>query len=68
MMPQNNNTDVAEVVCLIERLASQRFFGEVTIKFHDGAVTLVRKSENLKVGGNGWNNRRRDLGDEHKQH
>jgi hypothetical protein len=66
-MDQHTHGEIDEITRLLDGLARQRFFGEVTIKFHEGAVTLVRKVENLKVGVSDWNNRRRDLGDEREQ-
>lgn len=34
---------------LIQGLIEENFFGEVLIKFTDGKVTIIKKTENIKL-------------------
>lgn len=34
---------------LISSLIEARFYGEVLIKFTDGKVTIIKKTENIKI-------------------
>lgn len=59
--------EIQEVARLLSDLAHARFFGALEIKMEAGRIMLVRKIENLKVGDNGWNNHRKDLGGDHER-
>ena len=48
-------TDIQEITRLISDLTRQQFYGTLEVKMEAGRITLVRKTENLKVGNNKWN-------------
>ena len=50
-------TDIVEVTRLLSALARQQFYGSLEVKMEAGRITLVRKTENLKVGNKEWNYR-----------
>jgi len=59
-------TDIQEITRLLSALARQGFFGSLEVKMEAGRITLVRKTENLKVGNREWNYRE-DRGGYRKQ-
>jgi len=68
----SQNLEVAEVARLLDGLARQRFYGEVTVKFDAGRVTVVKKLETLKIGHRDWpqeqrTDARKNRGDTHEQ-
>jgi hypothetical protein len=37
-----------ETIALIRRLASERFYGSITLKFEAGRVVILKKEETIK--------------------
>jgi hypothetical protein len=43
--------DVETVTKLISDLAAKRFWGKVEVEYRDGEITILRKSETIKLHG-----------------
>lgn len=57
-----------QIFALIRRLASERFFGSVTLKFESGQVVVLKKEETIKPdnpNNNYRDNRGKALEQEH---
>ena len=42
---------MTEIVSKVNELILQRFYGELTFKFENGKIVLIRKSETIKPKG-----------------
>jgi len=40
---------MTELIKLIQQLASLKFWGELLIKYENGKIVLVKKTENIKM-------------------
>ena len=45
----NTDSDIKFVQHLVGRLAAEGFFGELTIRYHKGRITVVRREESLPL-------------------
>ena len=41
-----------EIIAMLEKAQSQSFWGQIQIDFQNGAITVVRRTETIKVTGN----------------
>jgi hypothetical protein len=48
---------VNEIVEMLQKAVKEKFWGQVEFTFHDGEVTLVRKTETIKLNKGAENNR-----------
>lgn len=46
-----------EVIAMLQRAVKEKFWGQIEVTFHNGDITVVRRTETLKVG-NGQENTR----------
>jgi len=41
-----------EIIAMLEKAQSQSFWGQIQIDFQNGAITIIRRTETIKVTGN----------------
>lgn len=46
-----------DVIAMLQKAQKERFWGQIEVTFHNGEVTVVRRTETLKVN-NGQENTR----------
>lgn len=57
-----------ETIELLKRLARERFYGSVTVKFEAGTVTVVKKEETIKPASSAAGDYRDNRGPRDEQH
>jgi hypothetical protein len=43
---------LSEIIAMLEKAQSQGFYGQIQIDFQNGAITIIRRTETIKVTSN----------------
>lgn len=51
-VPAQGRNPLNEIIAMLEKAQSQNFWGQIQIDFQNGTITVVRRTETIKVTSN----------------